>query len=144
MGWKIIPFIFIKTTDELSDDAYLEFLPGKYNGKHWGEQSAYIPDDGIEIIWDLLTDVNEKFDTWEITEFSKEQINILLEKLSERLKKLEINFDDQLDESWFAKNYHQSSKDHYKKHKEEILLFFKEIIKWLSEIQESHLTIIGF
>lgn len=82
-------FKIYNDSKELEDTAYIEFLPGRYNGKCWNENSIFMDETTFSIFEDLIESILEGYDHYAFNELPETKIPNLLHLLEKR--KIEIS-----------------------------------------------------
>ena len=119
---------------------------GKYsrNCSERGANSIFLYDNAINKFYDLLIKINDKFDIYCISiEYNEEQVNNLINELSERLHKMknERNFHFM---DWKGNyDYYNHNNVEFRRYKKQIIILFADLIKWLKKCNGKTITIFG-
>ncbi|XDD46704.1 hypothetical protein AB3N60_01015 [Leptospira sp. WS39.C2] len=74
--------------NELEGTAYIEFLPGRYNGKCWNENSIFMDETTFSIFEDVIESILEGYDHYAFKELPETKIPILLHLLEQRKREI--------------------------------------------------------
>jgi len=116
---------------------FLEFFPGKYDGKY-NPHSVYIRLNAIDLISNCLYIANNKYDfSAKTTVYLKEngQIQLLRDQL-------QIRFTEIFDGKDFSGKFIPELINDLKEYKDEILIMLQDLISWIDKLKENELTII--
>jgi len=134
-----------KLIRELEDTWFYEFLPGKYDGKYksvyskFDTNSVYISSEAIELISDCLHTANKRYRiNNKITVYTKKRGKIQLLR-----EQLQIRYKEIVDGKDFLGKLSSEIINDLKEYKKEILIMIRELIRWIEQIKEKQLTIIG-
>ncbi|PJZ88151.1 hypothetical protein [Leptospira levettii] len=70
---------------QLEGTAYIEFLPGRYNGKCWNENSIFMDETTFFIFEDVIESILEGYDHYAFNELPETKIPLLQTLLEQRL-----------------------------------------------------------
>ena len=127
----------------LNGGLFFEMQPGKFKGEYWSENSVYIDETGIEIIFDILTFANEDFDFYGLpVHYDQIQLKKLKSELGKRLENLlKGNINYRITDKC-TEEYYSNLSDYIKRFRFEIIEMLKELIVWLNSIEEDQITVI--
>ena len=129
---------------QLEGTCYFEFLPGKYENKCWGEYSAYLTEDSLVLIEELLIQVNPYYDHYSVTEFSSRQINQFTEELAKAIAKIEMD-KYSIASTIFSDDYIKKLNKNLRAKKNEVIELVTDLKNWMEQMIQAYdtITVIG-
>ncbi len=130
----------IKNKDVLWHTNYFEFLPGKFIGNMWNENSVFLDSESVFIFANEFYKVNPNYDPYFSIKFTKEQIKLLIFEIDNIIFKIrnntyEVDFDTNMLSYLQIKNRKENE---IRKYQNEILEMLNELSNWLKETIQNH------
>jgi hypothetical protein len=126
----------------------LKMLPGSYDG--WWERrdsTILVPEESVTKFIDILDNVNSDFDYYGITtEYSKDQIALLIELLTERIYEMQNNKNYMFHHGRKIINYNDyylKNNIEFRKYKKQIIKMLVDFVDWLKNIEDDRINILG-
>ncbi len=126
---------------------YFELLPGKFEGKHWNDNSVYIHEMDFTLLEPAFHKAFDEFYHFGCHVIHRFDWKLIIDQLIQ-LKEL-INMDPIEHQKVYIIDYFKNSADNlitrYQKHKQEIILLIDELIIWINDTskQNEYISIIG-
>lgn len=140
MEYEDIYYVLLTDRNQFTGTDYMEFLPGKFSGKHWNDDSVFLYEDSMDVIHDLSENANSEYDHYDNTYFNNEQIDILIGGLSARLAGIKNDKDYKISEEV----YHAEQKNKtIKEYRTKIIKMLEDLIAWISANRADGISVLG-
>jgi hypothetical protein len=134
---------FVRGEEELIIKNYSawEFYPGRNRNNN----SIFLYEDGMNIIFDLFNEIDHKFDIYgyKVT-YNKRQIEKLKKSIFQRISAIENNQNIDYISTEANPYWCEQLNINRVKYKEDILFLLKEFYNWLDKIKHKKLTYVSF
>lgn len=119
---------------------YIEFVPGKYSDNERKDNTVFLMDDSMDIIYDLFDVANNEFCYYNDTYFNDAQVNILIDGLSARLAGIKNDKDYKLSEDV---DLAESKNKEIKQYRNSIIKMLEDLIAWINTNRAGGITVLG-
>lgn len=130
----------VTDANQLRSTGYMEFIPGKHSGKYWSDKSVFIYEGHMDVIHDLFEKANKEYDHYDDTYFDNDQINILIDGLSQRLNEMCDEKYKLITEVLYRED---DTLRVFEEPKEKIIKMVEDLIVWLNANRAGGISVLG-
>jgi hypothetical protein len=131
----------IRDASELDGTAYVELLPGKYDGKCWGQRSVFLTEEAFGFFEKTVEKFVAEFDHYAFVEIAAPAWTSILEEMATARQHIAAahSVAGLLSHTHFY--YGESQKEFgedFAENKERLVLLFTDVIAWIAKQLETH------
>jgi hypothetical protein len=125
----------IRDSSELDGTAYIELLPGKYQGECWGRHSVFLTEEAFGFFEKTVEKFAPAFDHYAFVEIARSTWISILEEMAMTRKNVAAagNVNELLPHVQFY--YGESQKEfaeHFPENQEQLIRLFTEVAAWIA------------
>jgi hypothetical protein len=131
----------LRSKDELEGTAYIELLPGRYQGRSWNDGSLFFKEEVFGYLAPIIEKYEPAFDLESFTGISAEKwtgIITGLEKLSDELGRAQAFSELIIRPGFLFVGTEARFKEHFHDRKRELRELIQELVEWLKAQLKNH------